>query len=394
MRDLGELISAFELAVSRAQGVVSQADMEEIEAVLRRVVARRGHPGDTFVIALVGGTGSGKSSLLNAMVGDEVASVSAVRPHTEVPLAVVPEPSDPQLDEVLDRLGIKAVPGGRAGMAIVDLPDQDSIEMGHRRVVWEVLPMADAIAFVVDPHKYRSRLLHEDYVRALRDYHDQSIFVMNKLDQVPEPERDDLLESFGDAVREQGVEDPVVLGIAANPPDGDPVDVDAVWAVIDEWRAADVLTAKVIADIMWASRRLAISAGVERGGAVGFDDRWEGARDEVVAAIAAGGSPSTVAGVLERFVTWLVGEVGGSFGGRIAAAIPADALDEVVESAIAASPRKRRRKRAPGPEVVALLEERVGSPLRELVRERSLLGASLASLAVEAAQAQGDARSR
>ena len=44
---------------------------------------RLGFPSDAYVLALVGGTGVGKSSLLNALAGDAVSAASARRPTTQ-----------------------------------------------------------------------------------------------------------------------------------------------------------------------------------------------------------------------------------------------------------------------------------------------------------------------
>ena len=49
-----------------------------------------GFPGDAYVLALVGGTGVGKSSLLNALAGGDVSPASARRPTTSEPIAWVP----------------------------------------------------------------------------------------------------------------------------------------------------------------------------------------------------------------------------------------------------------------------------------------------------------------
>ena len=47
-----------------------------------------GFPGELYVLALAGGTGVGKSSVLNALAGEAVSQVRAVRPTTEQPLAM------------------------------------------------------------------------------------------------------------------------------------------------------------------------------------------------------------------------------------------------------------------------------------------------------------------
>src|SRR5690625_628137 len=59
---------------------------------------------DYTVVALVGGTGSGKSSLFNVLTGINFAEVGVKRPTTSEPLACVWGES---ADRLLDHLGIE-----------------------------------------------------------------------------------------------------------------------------------------------------------------------------------------------------------------------------------------------------------------------------------------------
>ncbi|MDQ1257634.1 MAG: hypothetical protein QG656_2240, partial [Candidatus Hydrogenedentes bacterium] len=47
--------------------------------------ARASRLDDVLVVALVGGSGVGKSTLLNALAGDELAEMSEMRPCTNAP---------------------------------------------------------------------------------------------------------------------------------------------------------------------------------------------------------------------------------------------------------------------------------------------------------------------
>ena len=78
----------------------------DAEAVRSEVGERLGFPADTYVLALVGGTGVGKSSLLNALAGTPVSDASARRPTTAHPMAWVPRPSRSDLAGLLDWLGV------------------------------------------------------------------------------------------------------------------------------------------------------------------------------------------------------------------------------------------------------------------------------------------------
>ena len=71
-------------------GLPTEAARDAHADALRRV----GFPGDAYVLALVGGTGVGKSSLLNALAGTSVSRASVRRPTTSHPIAWIPATAD------------------------------------------------------------------------------------------------------------------------------------------------------------------------------------------------------------------------------------------------------------------------------------------------------------
>ena len=90
MRDIVEVLDVIDLAVLRGAGVLPAESLDRFERRARQLRDRRGYAGDVLVLGIAGGTGSGKSSLLNAMAGDLISSVSHLRPHTDSPLAWIP----------------------------------------------------------------------------------------------------------------------------------------------------------------------------------------------------------------------------------------------------------------------------------------------------------------
>src|SRR4051794_41868086 len=88
-----------EAVVAKAKALASALDAggdrleplarEVAEATLARAGERLQLGGNHTIVALVGATGSGKSSLFNALSGMEIADVGARRPLTAQPMACV-----------------------------------------------------------------------------------------------------------------------------------------------------------------------------------------------------------------------------------------------------------------------------------------------------------------
>jgi len=212
MIDLEPLVDLADLAVVRCEGVLPERLRIELAKIAQRARQRLGYLGDVLVVAFAGGTGSGKSSLLNAVLGEEVSQVGVARPTTDDALAVIPRDTGPDLGRLLSDLGVSQHIGASKlkSSVLIDLPDLDSTTEVHRHIVEDVLPRVDAVVWVFDPEKYADQVIHTEFLAGLAPYESQFIFVLNQVDRLG----DDASQVASDLTRmleEDGFGSPRVL---------------------------------------------------------------------------------------------------------------------------------------------------------------------------------------
>ena len=162
--------------------------VEAADAVVARAGARVAFSGTHTVVALAGATGSGKSSLFNAITGTQLARVAVTRPTTAEAMAVswgTQQPHD-LLDwlEIPRRHLIPSSPTTFTDLILLDLPDHDSTEVSHRLTVDRLVKLVDTLFWVVDPQKYADAALHDRYLKPLAPYADVMTVVLNQADRL------------------------------------------------------------------------------------------------------------------------------------------------------------------------------------------------------------------
>lgn len=187
---LEERITSLSQAIELCQGRVPEEALAPARAVLDRAAQRRARGDGLVVVALAGGTGTGKSSLLNAVAGHHLAEVDVRRPTTSEPTAWVVGAQE-EAGALLDWLEIPAdrrhaSPSGDGpeGLVLVDLPDIDSVVASNRAVADRLIERVDVLVWVVDPHKYAQQSLHEGYLGRLREHADVMWVVLNQADRL------------------------------------------------------------------------------------------------------------------------------------------------------------------------------------------------------------------
>lgn len=192
-------------------GWLSQKEAKRVDGVEDRTPdalfsAKEQRP---LVVAFFGGTGVGKSTLLNRLAGQPIARTGVERPtsrevsiylHESVHINQLPR--EFPVDKVRIAHHRQA---DRKGVLWIDMPDMDSVEQRNRELALEWLPHIDVLIYVVSPERYR-----DDTEWRLLLSHGQEhawLFVMNHWDRGQEAQ----LKDFEKQLKKAGFQQPIIL---------------------------------------------------------------------------------------------------------------------------------------------------------------------------------------
>ncbi|MGY1887017.1 GTPase [Blastococcus sp. SYSU DS0753] len=185
---LADRLAALREAVEVADGQLAVPEVARARAVLAKAGAREAL-GDATVVALAGATGSGKSTLFNALSGSEVSTPGVRRPTTGVAHATVWGAADDGADRLLDWLEVPRrhrhePEPALDGLVLLDLPDHDSVRLEHRLEVDRLVELVDVLVWVLDPQKYADAAVHERYLAPLAGHAGVLLVVLNQVDRL------------------------------------------------------------------------------------------------------------------------------------------------------------------------------------------------------------------
>ncbi len=163
-----------------------------------------------LTVGILGGTGVGKSTLMNALAGAEIAASSHRRPHTDQ--ALLYRHADASVHHV----------GAIKSILLCDLPDFDSLLEQHRNYVIDFINHLDVLVWVVSPEKYADSRFYE-FLRMVPKSGRNYYFVLNKADllftaEEPAPGHERLANvtsRFQAYLKENGVQNPLIYALTA-----------------------------------------------------------------------------------------------------------------------------------------------------------------------------------
>jgi GTP-binding protein EngB required for normal cell division len=246
----------------------SQELLTDSETLLRRSGERMRMSATHTVVALAGGTGSGKSSLFNALAGAAFSPAGVTRPTTKHLHACVwgMEGAAPLLDwlSVQRRhryARASALDEGEAsltGLLLLDLPDHDSVVTGSAAMVDRLVKLADMLVWVLDPLKYADASVHQRYLVPLAGHAAVTTVVLNQADTLSPEEAADCAADLRRLLDSEGLMETPVLVTSATTGAGLGELRRTLAAAV---AARQAVTDRITADIDALLERFAVYAG-------------------------------------------------------------------------------------------------------------------------------------
>jgi GTP-binding protein EngB required for normal cell division len=226
-------LDALDRIVDLGTGRIDPGLLDDAAVLLARAGDRLRLSGEHTVVTLAGGTGSGKSSLFNAICGLDLSPVGVRRPMTSKAHACVwgLDGAGPLLDwldidkkfrfaraSALDHTA--GMDGSLQGLVLLDLPDHDSIQDLHRAEADRFVGTADLLVWVVDPQKYADAALHRDYIVPFAQHADVTLIVLNQVDRLQPEEVRDCVSDLRRLLEAEGLQDPRIVTTSTVTDDG------------------------------------------------------------------------------------------------------------------------------------------------------------------------------
>lgn len=260
---LAARVAGLEEAVEAGVGRIPAAELDPARRVLVQAGERLALSADHTVVALAGSTGSGKSSLLNALAGQHIAETGVRRPTTGFPAAAIW--GGEGAAGLLDWLGVDVrqyldgpATAAAEGLVLLDLPDHDSVVVEHRLRAERLLERVDLFIWVADPQKYADAALHERYLRPLAKHADVVVLVLNQVDRLTPAERDRCLADLGRHAVADGLTGSPVLAVSATTGEG----LDELRELLRRAAARrSAATARLVADVRVEAARISDACG-------------------------------------------------------------------------------------------------------------------------------------
>ncbi|MCP4965024.1 MAG: hypothetical protein GY926_07295 [bacterium] len=214
LEKLAELLDRIEFTLpTDAREEAEQARGAIVKTVTEYLIPRLDEPEAPVVAAVIGATGTGKSTIVNSLANDRISDVGALRPTTRSPVLWAHRDHAGRywsefVARVRERVGatVEVVIGDdelTQELTVIDTSPAEYIAPSGRNPAEDVLALADLCVFVTSPTRYAD-ISAWQFLREIRWRGVPMLFVLNRLP----PDRDEavaLLNDFASRLHNNGL---------------------------------------------------------------------------------------------------------------------------------------------------------------------------------------------
>lgn len=158
------------------------------------------HLDELFLLVIAGEFNSGKSSFINALLGDKVLA-EGVTPTTDriTLLRYGPEPTQKPIEEFLLERDFPA--DVLRSLTIVDTPGTNAIIRRHEELTRDFIPRSDLVLFVTSADRPFTES-ERGFLAAIQEWGKKIVFVLNKVDLLDQAETEQVVTFIQQNARE------------------------------------------------------------------------------------------------------------------------------------------------------------------------------------------------
>ncbi len=184
LEELRAVLTALASAFERFGADVAPADQRTVSETLD-------HLEELFLIVVAGEFNSGKSSFLNALLGEQVLP-EGVTPTTDA-ITLLQHGDEVSSELRSSGLRVTAYPAEvLRQLTIVDTPGTNAVIRHHEQLTREFIPRADLVLFATSSDRPFTES-ERGFLELIKEWGKKIIIILNKIDILSEPEREQVL---------------------------------------------------------------------------------------------------------------------------------------------------------------------------------------------------------